>query len=184
MAILREILNLLIDTAAVVLGTAFLLRAYIQHLRVDPYHPLVRFVMQLTNWAVLPLRRTVPIKPLGSRVDWASLLCAWLTALAKGLVYSLLWKTLSPLVLLHAVFTVLEWVLYSAFFVTLLYVIVSWVAPHSHNAPLLADLMEPMLRPIRRLLPRTQGIDFSPLVLILLIQIGFILLPHLHQALM
>jgi YggT family protein len=181
LAILREILNLIIDTAAVVLGTGFLLRAYIQHLRVDPYHPLVRFVMQLTNWAVLPLRRAVPVR---SRIDWVSLLCAWLTALAKGLVYSLLWKTLSPLVLLHAVFTMLDWVLYSAFFITLLYVIVSWVAPHSHNAPLLADLVEPLLRPIRRLMPHTQGIDFSPLVLILLIQIGFILLPHLHQALL
>jgi len=181
-AILNEILHLIINTVATVLGTALLLRAYIQHLRVDPYHPLVRAVMQLTNWAVLPLRRAVPIR---SRLDWASLLCAWLTALVMWLVYFLQGGSFSLYILLHAVFTVLEWALYSAFFVTLLYVVVSWVAPYSHNAPLLADLMSPMLRPIRRLLPHTQGIDFSPAVLMMLIYISiYKLLPALYKTLM
>ncbi len=180
MAILNEILHLIINTVATVLGTALLLRAYIQHLRVDPYHPLVKFVMQLTNWIVLPLRRAIAIR---SRIDWASLLCAWLTAVLMGLIYSLLQGTLSASILVRAVFTVIEWILSTAFFLTLLFVIISWIAPYSRNAPLLADLMQPLLHPIRRLLPRTQGIDFSPLVLIVLIQIGFIVLPYLRGAL-
>lgn len=40
-------------------------------------------------------------------------------------------------------------------------------------------LTEPMYRPIRRLLPNTGGIDFSPMVVLILIAIGDIILRNL-----
>ena len=40
----------------------------------------------------------------------------------------------------------------------------------------LRRLLDPLLNPIRRVLPDTGAIDFSPLVLLLLIQVVFILL--------
>lgn len=53
-------------------------------------------------------------------------------------------------------------------------VIVSWVSPDPRN-PLVAFIYrttEPMLGPIRNLLPVTGGLDFSPLILLVLIQVA------------
>lgn len=52
-------------------------------------------------------------------------------------------------------------------------VVVSWVAPHSDNpaVQLIYRLTEPMLGPIRNLLPSTGGIDFSPMVLLIAVNI-------------
>ena len=49
--------------------------------------------------------------------------------------------------------------------------IVSWVNPDPHNpiVQLLHRVTEPVLQPVRRMLPMSYGIDFSPLVVILAI---------------
>jgi len=51
--------------------------------------------------------------------------------------------------------------------------IFSWVAPMSRNTftEILFRLTEPVLEPIRRILPRAGMFDFSPLVAIVLLQI-------------
>ena len=48
-------------------------------------------------------------------------------------------------------------------------VLVSWIDPRARNAVsrYLVALTEPMLAPIRRLLPQTGMMDFSPLILML-----------------
>jgi len=52
--------------------------------------------------------------------------------------------------------------------------VISWVAPNPYNPAvrLLRRLTEPVLAPIRQLLPpwKTFGLDFSPMIIILLIQ--------------
>ena len=52
--------------------------------------------------------------------------------------------------------------------------VISWVTPNPYNpiVQLLRRLTEPVLAPLRRLLPRwkTFGLDFSPMIVILLIQ--------------
>ena len=50
-------------------------------------------------------------------------------------------------------------------------VIISWVAPGSYHpgAQLLAQITEPLLAPIRRVLPPMGGLDLSPMVLMLLL---------------
>jgi len=53
-------------------------------------------------------------------------------------------------------------------------VILSWVAsPYSRNpvVQLIRGITDPMLEPIRSILPRTGPFDFSPMVLILVIQL-------------
>jgi YggT family protein len=59
-----------------------------------------------------------------------------------------------------------------------LYVILTYVlTPYHPVRESLDRVVEPMLAPIRRLLPYTGGVDFSPVVLLLLVQlIGRLLL--------
>lgn len=58
-------------------------------------------------------------------------------------------------------------------FVVLAAVIVSWVGVSEDSMPVrwVRALTEPVLRPIRRVLPPFGGLDFSPLVLLLLLQV-------------
>ncbi|MFN2634209.1 MAG: YggT family protein [Thermoanaerobaculia bacterium] len=61
--------------------------------------------------------------------------------------------------------------------------VISWVSPDPRNpiVHFLYKFTEPLLRPFRKLLPssRTGGIDFSPLLLILLIQFLQVVLARL-----
>ena len=52
-------------------------------------------------------------------------------------------------------------------------VVISWVAPSSHH-PLVKFIdrfSEPLLGPVRKLLPAMGGIDFSPVLVLIAIQI-------------
>jgi len=70
---------MLVNTVAGVLGTALLLRAYMLWNGISAFNPLGQFAYALTDWLVMPLRRLVP---LPGRIDWPSLLAAYLVALA------------------------------------------------------------------------------------------------------
>ncbi|ABM37744.1 YggT family protein [Polaromonas naphthalenivorans] len=187
---LIRILAFLLETAFFILIAAALLRAWMNWLRVSMVGQPGRFVMALTDWLVKPLRRSLP-KPLGqSRVDWASVLAAALMALA----YALLWWLLFGLLLgaaaggadfgvaavlamlFFAVKMLLRVALQTLFMLVLAYAILSWVQPGSSVYGLLARLTEPMLTPLRRVIPAIGGVDLSALVLLLVLQIGMMVL--------
>ena len=69
--------------------------------------------------------------------------------------------------LLDKVLTVYIWIIIAA-------AVISWVTPNPYNpvVKLLRRLTEPVLAPLRQLLPpwKTFGLDFSPMIVILLIQ--------------
>jgi YggT family protein len=58
-------------------------------------------------------------------------------------------------------------------------VIFSWVNPHAPLAPFVQALNSPLLRPIRRVIPLLGGLDISPMVLFLLLQVASKLLTYL-----
>jgi YggT family protein len=58
----------------------------------------------------------------------------------------------------------------------LVYAVLSWLQPHSSVGATLGQLVEPVLRPIRRIVPTIGGIDLSVLILVILIQVGLIIL--------
>jgi YggT family protein len=72
--------------------------------------------------------------------------------------------------LLAAVVTLLIQ-LYS--FVILARVLMSWINidPYSPLARTIYDLTEPVLAPVRNLLPPAAGLDFSPIIVIILLQV-------------
>lgn len=179
-----EIARFLIDIVFTLLGVALLLRAWLYLVRVPPANPLSNAVFSATSWLVHPLRRVLPGT---ARIDWASLVAAWLAALAS-LVLTVLVSVgdprgLFPLGLGLALLTVLRWALNLLIWLTLAQAVLSWVNPHAQVAPTLYRLTAPMLEPIRRRLPTLGGIDLSPLVLLVLAQIGLMVLGRAGFAL-
>jgi YggT family protein len=74
---------------------------------------------------------------------------------------------------------VLKWAINLVMWVTLLMAIMSWVNPSAPAMPVLITLTEPLLNPIRRIMPSLGGIDLSPMVLFLLTQVALMVLSRL-----
>lgn len=170
--IVRTLLQLL-------LVTVFLLRVLLPLVRADSRNQLSQAVIRLTNPLVLPLRRILP--PIG-KIDTASIVALLIVQFAATAVLWLLGAY--PLVftlgqftyiaLLTLVLTILQF--YT--FAILLYVLLSWIAPGTYSpaAMILSSLCEPILRPVRRVLPPIAGIDLSALFVIIGLQALYILI--------
>jgi YggT family protein len=161
------IFQLIIDTAAGVLGGVLLLRFWMQATRVRPPAQLAQFTFTLTDWLVRPMRRIVP--GVGG-FDWASLIGAFLVVL---LANSILFFAGMPgeVVVLGALFRFLNWIIYGFMALLIIEVVFSWINPHAPLAPFIHALNDPLLRPLRRVIPPIAGIDFSVLVALLLLQV-------------
>jgi len=162
----------LVDSLLTFVVYAFLLRVLLQLARADFRNPLAQAVLSLTDWLVMPLRRLLP--PVG-RFDTASfiaLLAVQLTAtlilfrLRTGVLYPFVPLAVEALRALALSITLL----YTVFI--FVYALLSFIAQgvRSPATALLAALCEPVLGPLRRVLPVLGGIDFSPLVAIVALQ--------------
>lgn len=156
----------------------FLLRFLLQLSRADFRNPIARGTMQLTNWLVLPLRKLLP--PVG-RVDSASVVALLLIAGAGVGIASLIAGFGLPPIgawLLGTLRELASNILLFYLLAILIGVIMSWVSTggYSPAQSLIDTLTEPVLRPIRHLLPAIGGFDFSPVVALLAIQFLRILL--------
>jgi len=155
-----------------------LLRLLLQWSRADFRNPVAQAVVRITNPLVMPLRRLLP--PI-NKIDTASVVTALIVAVAYVVLMSVVhgFGVPSPLLLLRG--TALELVtsvLWLYFYAIFLYALMSLIAQGAYSPlqPLLASLCEPVLRPIRRLIPPIAGLDLSPLWAGLLIQAVLILL--------
>lgn len=183
---LGQIVFLLINFVFGTFTLLLLARFFMQWQRVPFRNQLGQFVLKTTDWIVLPLRRVVP-GVWG--LDMASLLPAWLAQVAfvaielalrgvpfggaGGVALGLAGMGLIELARM-AVYLVFALILVSA--------VLSWVAPHSPAAPVVRHLAEPFLRPFRRIIPPIAGVDLSPLVVLLLLQILLVVLAGLRGS--
>lgn len=166
---LQGILSLVINTIASILVGVLFLRFWMQVVRVRPPMSLAQFIFQLTDWLVKPLRKIIP--GLGG-YDWASLVAAFLIIIISVAVDLSTFagfdiKTL----LVLSVVRFVQWVCYGFIATLLIDAILSWVNPYAPIAPLFRALNEPLLRPLRRVIPMMGSIDLSPLVMLLILQI-------------
>jgi YggT family protein len=156
---------------------AVMLRLLLQWMHADFYNPLAQFVVKITNPVLVPLRRLIP--GFGG-IDWASIILLLLLAgLKLFLIFGVQGRlvpfvSLAPLILADLIALALNIFMFTIF----VQVIISWVAPNQYNpaAVLMHQLNEPLLRPIRRLLPPLGGMDLSPFVAVVLIQLSKMLL--------
>lgn len=166
----------LLDAVVSFFCTLFLLRFMMQALRVSFAGQLGNFVVALTNWAVKPLRRIIP--GLGG-MDLASLIAAFglqllLTVVVVGLASPGIAVDPGAIALMavwHALRSLLRLVVYILIGALILQAVLSWINPYSPLAAPAHQLTRPLLDPIRRIIPLISGIDLSPLVAILLLQL-------------
>ncbi|WP_367086077.1 YggT family protein [Pseudomonas sp. HOU2] len=162
-----------LNTAAVyvlqTLGSLYLLivllRFVLQLVRANFYNPLCQFVVKATQPLLKPLRRIIP-SLFG--LDMSSLVLAILVQLALMALTLLLTygTTGNPLQLfIWSIIGVTALFLKIFFFALIISVILSWIAPGSHNpgAELVNQICEPALAPFRRILPNLGGLDLSPI---------------------
>lgn len=191
MGALNEIAIYLAQTVLTLALVAVLLRFLLQVVRADFYNPISQFLVRVTNPLVLPVRRIVP--GLGG-LDLACLLLALLLQLAAiALILTLngLGLPNPGLLLAWSLLGLVGLVVNLYFFALLAMIIISWVAPASRHPALLLlfQLTEPVMAPFRRMLPNMGGLDFSPILVFILIHIIRIALRHmatgmgLHPAL-
>ncbi len=158
---------------------AVLTRFYAQALRAPFRNPLADFVLALTDWAVKPLRRVVPAV-MG--LDTSSFLVAWV---AQILLWSLVLALLGlvaggqplfwPVLALHALVQLLKLSIYLLMGVVIVDAVLSWVSPYHPMRPFFDALSRPFMRPLRRIVPLIGGVDLSPLLLWVLLQIMLML---------
>lgn len=185
---LAQAFYFVIETLLGLLSIALLLRFYLQLTNAPFQNPVSQAVVKVTTFAVRPARRFIPA---WRGLDLSTLLLAYLAQLLLKLAdlllggYPLLVAG-TPVYLAILGLAVVSAVKISAYiflYATVIQAVLSWIQPFSPVAPVLESLTRPILQPIRRLLKNTGGIDFSPLVAFLLIQVAMmvVLMPLERQ---
>jgi YggT family protein len=156
---------------------AVILRFLLQWVRADFYNPLVQFLVRITNPLLAPLRRIIP----GYRgLDLAAIVLAFALQAVEMLLITLLLS--QPIgaggLLLLTVLELLKLLINIYLWGVIIQVALSWFNPDPYHpaARVLAQLTEPVLRPVRRIIPSISGVDLSPmLVVVALIFISLLL---------
>lgn len=170
MSNLHNAVNDLIATLLQLYLYVFLLRIILQWVRADYYNPVSQLISRVTHPLIRPLQGFVPRWP---RFDPAAafvllvLMCVYIQVMA------LLWGqrigVLDVVMLALVKLVVLTLNLY--IFSLVVQAILSWVGPGFSNPAgnLLWVMNEPLLKPVRRVIPPASGLDFSPMIVILLL---------------
>ncbi len=157
---------------------AVMLRFLLQTIRADFYNPICQFLVTVTNPALKPLRRWIP----GYRgIDWPSILLMTLLQTLEICIIALLISGQIPTIISFPVIVtakLLELLIWVYIFVIIIQVIISWIQPGSYSpfTVLLYQLSNPLYKPIRRYIPATGGIDWSPFIVLVLLNLALMLL--------
>jgi YggT family protein len=160
-----EAIRYIVDTLLWLLTLAFLLRLLFQWVRANFRDPMADAIVRMTNWLILPLRRVLP--PIG-KIDTATVVSVLAVAsLRTFAVLALAGQGVGDLILFLRITLVdlAEMVLKIYLFAMLLYALTSFVSPggYAPGVRLLSQLCEPILKPVRRIIPPIGQIDFSVL---------------------
>ena len=184
MAAFAEIAIYLIDTLFSLLLVVVVLRGILHASRADFFNPICQFIVKVTNPLLSNLRKILPNK---GRIDFCAIVLALLVQLvAIALILQIAGLTLpNPLLLLiWSAVGVVGLIVKIYFFALIAMIVVSWVAPGSRHPAigLLYQITEPVMAPVRALLPNLGGLDFSPILLFVTINIIEIGLRHIAVA--
>lgn len=158
----------LIHFALTIYLGAVILRFLLQLVRADYYNQLSQFIIVITDPILKPLRIVLPQM---FNQDTASLVITFLFAFVAAYFlipggYPMLWFVIGLGIIIQTLSQMY-------FFMILIIVIISWVNPYSFNPALsvLRSLTEPLLAPVRRVVPPIAGIDISPMLVMIALQL-------------
>jgi YggT family protein len=167
----------LIETLFGLYVLAVLLRFLFQLVRADFYNPISQFIVKITNPVLRPLRRWIPSF---RGIDTASIALLLLLKMTESWLVALMYGYAPGFagILVLAFADILQILVYVFIVAIFAGVILSWVAPDSYNPAisLIDRLSEPVLQPFRRMLPPIGGLDFSPFVALIVLQLVLMLL--------
>ena len=159
-----EAIRYIVDTLLWLLTLAFLLRLLFQWVRANFRDPMADAIVRMTNWLILPLRRVLP--PIG-KIDTATVVAVLaVTSLRTFAGLALAGAGVDVILFLRITLVDLaEMVLKIYLFAMLLYALTSFVSPggYAPGVRLLGQLCEPILKPVRKVIPPIGQIDFSVL---------------------
>ena len=181
---LNEIAGYLVETAASLYLILIILRGMLQTARADFYNPISQFVVRATSGPLTLLHRFIPNMRTIDPALWLLALLIQAVAISATL---LLAGFALPNVLLLLAWSAIGVVglLVNAYLIAMvIMIVVSWVAPGSrHPAIVLTyQVTEPVMAPVRRMLPDMGGLDFSPILVFIVINIIQIALRHMAAA--
>lgn len=171
------------DAAVFLISTVFnlyifavLLRFLMQWVRADFYNPVSQFLVKITNPPLRPLRRVIPGL---AGIDLASLVLLIALQMIDLLLINLAVGRVSSTggLFVTAIAELLSTLITLYFITIIVEVIMSWIAAGTYNpiAYLVHQINAPVMAPARRLIPPIGGIDLSPLVVIIVLQLVKIL---------
>jgi YggT family protein len=172
---LFDVFMFLVRVGVTLIGGACLVRVLMRWRRMSFANPVGQIVLLFSDWIVAPLTRVLPAS---HRFDAASLLAAWLLELVQFLLLmaalgSHAWGVLP----VAALFGVAQLAISIATAVIILAAILSWTRSGSTLVQdVLERLAEPFVAPFRRALPPIRGIDLSPLLAVIVLQVVGIVL--------
>jgi len=174
---MTQALYFIVKTLAQLYLLLLLLRFWLPIMRADFRNPIANGILRITSPLVIPVRRIIP--PIG-RLDTSTILVAYILEFLLILALLAL-RGLRVETLPIAITAILELAILSLnlfFFVILIKIILSWVAPQNYNpmTVLLNSMAEPLLRPFRRIVPAVGGFDISPIFAIVLLKAAEIVL--------
>ncbi len=184
MSAVYAILIYLIQTLLSLYLIVMLLRFLLQLVRADFYNPISQFIVKVTNPLVVPVRKIIPGY---AGLDIASLLLALLLQIIGIAAIFLIHYGALPgpaLLVMGGVLGIIALLVKIYFFALLAMIILSWVAQGSNHPAiyLLFQITEPVMAPVRKLLPPMGGMDFSPILVFVLINVIQIVLQHMAAS--
>jgi YggT family protein len=169
-------LQFILQTIFGLFTLAVLLRFYLQLTGAPFKNPVSQAVIAVTNFAVKPLRRVIPG---WGGIELSTLLLAYVTQFI--LLLSLRWLSDFPFLVAGgavwigllglALIEVLKLSIYIFLYAVIAQAILSWLSPYNPLTPALDALTNPILRPLRRLIPTAGGFDFTPIIVFIIAQL-------------
>jgi YggT family protein len=152
---------------------------------VSGYNPVSMTLRRVTNVIVLPLSRLLPS---GNRFSPGALVALILIQVvfialmftlegrldAFNVLQALIWAAIGCASLLVNII----------FYSVIAMIVVSFLAPQSSNPAVefIWELTEPVMAPLRRILPPMGGLDFSPIILFIVLNVIRVSLGHMAAA--
>ncbi|PAV01581.1 hypothetical protein CBG25_15865 [Arsenophonus sp. ENCA] len=165
-----QFLTFIVPTIIQLYIIILLLRVWMQWVRADFYNPFSQFVVKITQPIVGPLRRFIPA--IGA-IDTATLLVAYILTIAN--ILFVMWATNTPALISIALLPIsfIQLLTYAGklvFWLILIRAILSWISQGRNPIDyMLMQLTEPLMSPIRRIIPAMGGLDFSAMIVMLIL---------------
>jgi YggT family protein len=164
-------LNIVLDFVFRLACLLFLTRFLLQACSADFYNPISQAVVKATDTVCKPLRRI--LKPLHN-FDFASFLMAWLVSVAGVVAFSYLAFGTAPGAIAVAWAGLIKTLMVLLQFykwTIIIIVVASFIAQGSYHPALalLNQLVDPIMAPVRKILPSLGPLDLSPMVVLLII---------------